>query len=36
MFKSVNHKDFIENELLRRVNKPSQYLGAILNKHTDV
>ena len=31
-----NHKTFIENELLRRVSKPSQYLGTELNSvHKD-
>jgi hypothetical protein len=37
MSQNVNHRHFIENEILRRVNKPSQYLGTELNSvHKDL
>ena len=37
MFESVNHKDLIKHEILRRVSKPSQYLGTELNSvHKDL
>lgn len=37
MFESVNHKDLIKHEVLRRVSKPSQYLGTELNSvHKDL